>query len=78
MCDRFEYLTLIRLTTMKVYACYTVKFYKNKTQNIFKRRGGGRTPGAPVLDPHLRTGTCTCIDISKTLHHKKKRKCMQE
>ena len=29
---------------MKVYACYAVKIYKNKTQNIFKRIGvgGGR------------------------------------
>ena len=26
---------------MKVYACNTVKIYKNKTQNIFKRREGG-------------------------------------
>ena len=26
---------------MKVFACNTVKIYKNKTQNIFKREGGG-------------------------------------
>ena len=54
MCERFKHLILITLTTMKVFACNTVKIYKNKTQNIFKRGGGGgRTPGAPVLDPPL-------------------------
>ena len=34
----------------KVYACYAVKFLKNKPLKIFKRGGG---PGAPVLDPPL-------------------------
>ena len=39
------------LTLIKVYACFTVKIYKNKPQRFFKT--GGSTPGAPVLDPPL-------------------------
>ena len=35
------------MATVKAYACYTVKIYKN-FQN------GGRAPGAPILDPPLR------------------------
>ena len=39
------------LTKIKVYACFTVKIYKNKPVIFFKRGGGA--PGAPVLDPPL-------------------------
>ena len=40
------------MTKIKVYACYTVKIYKNKPL-IFFKKGGGGAPGAPVLDPPL-------------------------
>ena len=38
------------LNKIKVYACYTVKIYKNK-QTFFFKAGG--SPDAPVLDPPL-------------------------
>ena len=34
------------LTNIKVYACYTVKIYKNKPVNFFKTGGGGVDPGS--------------------------------
>ena len=37
-------------TTIKVYACYTIKILKNKPP---KFQTGGRAPGALVLDPPL-------------------------
>ena len=37
------------MTTVEVYACFTVKIYKNNPPKIQT----GRAPGAPVLDPHL-------------------------
>ena len=40
-------------TKIKVNVCYAIKIYKNKPKNIFKQ--GGRAPGAPVLDPPLRS-----------------------
>ena len=39
------------MATIKAYACYTVKIYKNKP--ILNLKHGGRAPGAPVLDPPL-------------------------
>ena len=39
------------LTTIKLYACYAVKFYKNKPKIYFKQ--GTRARCAPVLDPPL-------------------------
>ena len=39
------------MTKIKVYAGYTVKIYKNKSQFFFTT--GGRAPGALVLDPPL-------------------------
>ena len=36
------------LTKLNVYACFTVKIYKNKPVIFFKTGGGG-----PVLDPPL-------------------------
>ena len=41
-------------TKIKVNVCYVIKIYKNKPKNIFKQTGG-RAPGAPVLDPLLRS-----------------------
>ena len=38
------------MATIKVYACYTVKFYKHLTLNKYQT---GRAPSAPVLDPPL-------------------------
>mgnify|MGYP003688297419 CR=1 FL=1 len=39
------------LTKFKVYACHTVKIYKNYPLIFFSNRG--RAPGAPFLDPPL-------------------------
>ena len=38
------------LTTMKVYASYAIKIYKNI---LLFFQTGGRAPGAPVLNPPL-------------------------
>ena len=43
------------LTTIKEYACYAVKMYKNKPKNISKQGEERGVPGAPVLDPPLYT-----------------------
>ena len=40
------------LTTMKVFARYVVKIYKNNPKKIQTEE---RAPGAPVLDPPLKT-----------------------
>ena len=34
------------MTKIKVYACYTVKIYKNKPVNFFKTGWGGACPGS--------------------------------
>ena len=43
------------LTIIKVYACYTVKIYKNKPTKCFKPGDFGEEGalGAPLLDPPL-------------------------
>ena len=38
------------LTTIELYACYAVKLYKNKPEQI-SQTGGARS--APILDPPL-------------------------
>ena len=53
------------LTSIKLYACYAVKLYKNKTKNIFQTGGGG-APGAPVLDPPLNLNANRWFDVGPT------------
>ena len=54
------------MTTIKVYAFFTVKIYKNKPPKKFKQ---GRAPSAPVLDPPLLSGLERYISILGKVHN---------
>ena len=44
-----SYCTHCMWTTIKLYACYAIKLYKNKPKKYFKQGGGGGGPPPPPL-----------------------------